>query len=96
MTREDRIIQSFRGEVNYLFTHRHIAYSNKYVLVAIVELQSQQWKYLSTCQPLCGKLIRTEVQDGVGIITFDNPNSPVSHLQLRRGYSASEFFFLTE
>lgn len=43
-----------------------------------LEQQSQQWKYLSTSQTLNVKRIQTEVQDGVGIITFADPSSPVS------------------
>jgi len=36
---------------------------------------------LSTAHSLNSKQLQTEVQDGVGIITFNQPNSPVSEVE---------------
>ncbi|XP_067931564.1 trifunctional enzyme subunit alpha, mitochondrial-like [Watersipora subatra] len=38
------------------------------------------WRHISTSQRLLGDRVKTEIQDGVGIITFDTPNSPVNVL----------------
>ena len=46
----------------------------------ILEQHGQQWRHMASAPAYSGKVIRTEVQDGVGIITFDDPNSPVSSI----------------
>lgn len=36
---------------------------------------------LSLSAPALNKTVRTEIKDGVGIVTFDNPNLPVSEFE---------------